>query len=97
MTMENVVTNGEALLPPGTPVWVRQKIQLGGRTRTTEIVGVVEAWEDSATGASFAHGKGGKLHLGRLRLRKADGEQVLLNIDPDTEIARIEASGGSAL
>ena len=63
-----------------------------------ETVGVVEAWSEEPTGSWHAHGRetserlGRKLWLGRLRLRKVDGEVVLLVIDDATQIARLEAA-----
>ncbi len=76
--------------PPGTPVCVTQLIALRGQDINTEIVGVIEAWEELPTGSWYAHAPDGKLPLMRLRLKKADGEQVLLVIDDSTEIAKLE-------
>lgn len=73
-------------------------------TLVAETVGVVEAWSEEPTGSWHAHGKepqsgpaavkrpGRKLWLDRLRLRKVDGEVVLLVIDDATQIARLEAA-----
>jgi hypothetical protein len=77
--------------PPGTPVCVCQTVELHGEDRLTEVVGVIEAWEDSPTGSWFARSKDGRLSLRRIRLRKADGETTLLVVDRKTTIARIEA------
>jgi hypothetical protein len=81
----------KSLFPPGTPVCLRLKVERRGGDIETEVVGVVEAWEELPTGSWYAHGKHDKLWLQRLRLRKADGEQTLLVIDADTEIAKLEA------
>ena len=81
----------ESTFPPGTPVCVRQTIAHRDAPIHTEVVGVVESWEDRPTGSWFAHDQGGRLHLQRLKLRKKDGELVLLVIDNATEIARLEA------
>lgn len=80
--------------PPGTPVCVRQVVERRVRSITSEVVGVVEAWEELPTGSWFAHGKNDKLWLMRLKLRKLDGELTLLVIDDRTEIARLEPKKG---
>lgn len=77
--------------PPGTPVCVTQLIALRGQDISTEIVGVIEAWEELPTGAWYAHGKDDKLWLRRLKLRKVDGEITLLILDNGTSIAKLEA------
>ena len=81
--------------PPGTPVCVRQMVSRRGQDMDTEVVGVVEAWEDRPTGSWHAHGKHDKLWLTRLKLRKADGEVTLLVMDDRTTIARLVGSGGA--
>ena len=80
------------LFPVGTPVCVRQTLERRGRSTFAEVIGVVEAWEDRPTESWFAHGKDGRLWLKRLKLRKADGELVLLIIDDSTAIAELKAS-----
>lgn len=77
--------------PPGTPVCVTQLIALRGQDISTEIIGVIEAWEELPTGAWYAHGKDDKLWLRRLKLRKVDGEITLLIVDNATSIAKLEA------
>jgi hypothetical protein len=78
--------------PPKTPVSVRQTFGHGPGLVHTEVAGVVEAWEDLPTGSWYAHGKGAKLWLKRLTLRKVDGEISVLVIDGRTTIARLEAA-----
>ena len=80
----------ESQFPAGTPVCVTLRTQRRGRPYPAEVIGVVEAWEESPTGSWFAHGKDDKLWLKRLRLRKADGEITLLVIDDSTAIAKLE-------
>ena len=87
----------EQVIPPGTPVRVRQQIDHRMKPMETEIVGVVEAVEDLPTGSWYAHGKPagsdrtyGRLWLKRLTLRKLDGEITTLVIDNATEIAKLE-------
>lgn len=80
----------ESQFPPGTPVCVRQTIERRIQDIETEVVGVIEAWTDEPTGAWHAHGKQHKLWLKRLKLRKSDGELVLLVVDDGTSIAKLE-------
>jgi len=80
----------ESQFPPGTPVCVRQTIERRTQDIETEVIGVVEAWTDEPTGAWYAHGKQHKLWLKRLKLRKSDGELVLLVLDDRTSIAKLE-------
>lgn len=82
----------EAAFPPGTPVCVTETTLRRDDPIETRIIGVVEAWEEMPTGSWFAHGKGDRLWLKRLRLRKADGEITLLVVDDGTTIARLEAA-----
>ena len=70
---------------------VRQVVERRIEDIETEVVGVVEAWVDEPTGSWHAHGKQNKLWLKRLKLRKADGELVLLVVDDGTSIAKLES------
>ena len=88
---------GRSQFPIGTPVCVKQQVDLREAPYQVEVVGVVESWEEQSTGAWYAHrhsrlasSPDGKLLLMRLRLKKADGEQVLLVIDDSTRIAKLE-------
>ena len=85
----------ESLFPPGTPVCVRQTVAYRSGPVHTEIIGVVERWEELPTGAWFAHGKHDKLWLTRLKLRKVDGEISLIVVDEGTQIAKLEVAPGS--
>lgn len=82
----------ESLLPPGTPVVVRQSVDRRGAPIDSEVIGVVEAWEEQPTGSWYARGRHDKLWLKRLRLRKLDGEITVLVIDDSTTIARLAAA-----
>lgn len=82
----------EDFFPPGTPVCVTETIVRRGTPIKTETVGVVECWENLPTGSWYAHGKGDRLWLKRLRLRKVDGEITLLVMDEHTAIAKLEAA-----
>ena len=82
----------EAAFPPGTPVCVTETTLLRNKPIETQIIGVVQAWEDMPTGSWFARGKDDRLWLKRLRLRKADGEITVLVVDDGTSIAKLEAA-----
>ncbi len=89
----------QSRFPPGTPVCVKQTVHRRECSYESEVVGVVEAWEELPTGSWHVHGRkdrqtngGRKLWLTRLKLRKVDGEVTLLVIDDGTEIARLEKS-----
>ncbi len=83
----------EAKFPVGTPVCVRQVTRMRSEDFASEVVGVVESWEDKPTGSWHAAGKDHKLWLRRLKLRKADGECSLIVVDDETYIAKLEATG----
>lgn len=80
-------------LPSGAP-----RLARGDRVRVTQSIigrdllwkapveGVVIAYQPEPTGSWFAHGKGDKLWLLRLRLQKADGEITTLTIDAHSEV-----------
>ena len=80
----------ESRFPPGTPVRVKQRVGLGRRAAEAEVVGTVEAWERQPTGSWYAHGRHGRLHLQRLKLKKPDGEISLLVVDDSAQIAGLE-------
>ncbi|MFN8816470.1 MAG: hypothetical protein ACK5ZV_07020 [bacterium] len=69
---------------PGTRVKVVQQVPRQSGGLTTEVVGTVVRYEQSKTGSWYAHAKDDRLWLDRLVLRKADGEQVVLNLDQYT-------------
>ena len=79
--------------PPGTPVRVTQTSRRRAESVATQVVGVVEEWEDLPTGSWYAHGAKDKLWLQRLKLRKADGEIALLIVDDHTSLAKLAVSG----
>lgn len=92
MSANNDLATVAAKFPPGTPVCVRQVTRMRAENFETEVVGVVEAWEDKPTGSWYAHGQDHKLWLRRLKLRKADGEITLIVVDDQTYLAKLEAA-----
>ena len=84
--------NGPALPPnapriaPGDHVRITQRIVGRSSTWATNVEGVVEAYGPEPTGSWFAHGKGDKLWLLRVRLRKDDGELTTITLDPSSSV-----------
>jgi len=68
-------------LVPGARVRVTQQIAARDRTWTSEVRGTVVSYDQQPTGSWYAHAKGDKLWLDRLKLRKEDGELVTLVLD----------------
>ena len=91
MSATNDLETVAAKFSPGTPVCVRQVTRMRAEDFESEVIGVVEAWEDLPTGSWYAHGKDSKLWLRRLKLRKSDGEISLIDVDDQTYIAKLEA------
>lgn len=77
-------------LHPGDRVRVQQRVQTGAMHRletwTAAVEGEVQSCEAEPTGSWFAHGRHDRVWLLRLRLKKADGEIVVLNLDNESRI-----------
>jgi len=73
-------------LSPGTRVRIVQAINSRADRWATEVEGEVLSHQRETTGSWFAHGKGGRLWLDRVRLRKDDGEITALNLAPQSQI-----------
>ncbi len=73
-------------LAPGAKVKVTQQIAARDHTWTTTHAGTIVSYEQKTTGSWYAHSKNDKLWLDRLKLRKADGEILTLNLDDYTVI-----------
>ena len=73
-------------LVPGARVRVTQQIAARDRTWTSEVRGTVVSYDQQPTGSWYAHAKGDKLWLDRLKLRKEDGELVSLVLDEFSHI-----------
>jgi hypothetical protein len=71
-------------LVPGTRVRILQAINSRCDQWTTEVEGEVISHQPEMTGSWYVHGKGGRLWLDRIRLRKDDGEITTLNLTRDT-------------
>ena len=73
-------------LRPGVRVKVTQQIAARDYALTSEVRGTILDYLQKPTGSWYAHSKGDKLWLDRLRLRKDDGELTTLNLDAATHI-----------
>jgi len=78
-------------LAAGARVKITQQIAARDHTWTTATTGTVVSYSQKTTGSWFAHSKNDKLWLDRLKLRKADGEIITLNLDEYT-VVEIEAA-----
>ena len=67
---------------PGQRVKVTQQVPRQQGVITTAVEGTILRFGQQKTGSWYAHGKDDKLWLDRLELRKDDGEEVVLNLDP---------------
>jgi len=83
---------------PGKRVRITQQIARPRNPTTSTLEGVIVGYEQSKTGSWFAHSKDDRLWLERLRLRKDDGEIVVVNLDSysHVELLRDERSAEEA-
>ncbi len=77
-------------IQPGTQVRVEQRIVHRRGAYPTVVEGEVLSHDMEPTGAWYAHGKNDKLWLARLRIKKADGEISVLNLDSNSVITVIK-------
>jgi hypothetical protein len=82
-------------LVPEAKVKITQQIAARDHTWTTTHAGTIVSYQQKITGSWFAHSKNDKLWLDRLKLRKADGEILTLNLD-DYSVIEIESDAGEA-
>lgn len=77
-------------LRPSQLVQVVQTIATRDGPWRQEVRGHVLSASPEPTGSWFAHGKGGRLWLDRLRIKKADGEIVDLVLDPTSIVSILD-------
>lgn len=80
-------------LRPGTRVKITQQIAARHYSWNTDVIGTVVSFEQKQTGSWYAHSRGDKLWLDRLKIRKADGELTTLNLDEFTHIEIVDDKG----
>jgi hypothetical protein len=74
----------ELPIKPGDRVRIVQEIERREGNWRGEVVGTVLAVRSGKTGSWYAHGKDDKYWLLRVRLRKEDGEETVVNVDQFT-------------
>lgn len=85
-------SRAQGTLQPGQRVRVEQTIHTRTGDWTTSVDGKIIAIVPKPTGSWFAHGKGDVLWLQRLRLEKADGELVEINLDSSSIVTILKNS-----
>ncbi|HSI35483.1 MAG TPA: hypothetical protein VK986_18015 [Tepidisphaeraceae bacterium] len=83
-------------LTPGARVCVTQQIPHRDKTWVDKIAGVVLEYSQKPTGSWFAHSKGDKLWLDRLKLQLPDGELMTLILDEYTAVEIVEPAAPAA-
>ncbi len=78
-------------IEPGTRVRVTQRIAGREEIWQAPVEGEVMSLGAEPTGSWFAHGKDGRYWLGRLRLRKSDGEITTLALDQNSRVEILQA------
>ena len=77
-------------LKPSQLVRVTQVVDAREGAYGTQVEGRVLSCNAAPTGSWFAHGKGDRLWLQRLRIQKADGEIVDLILDEHSIVTVLE-------
>jgi len=73
-------------LKPGQRVRIIQEIDRREGNWQRELVGKVVWARSEPTGSWFAHGKNGRLWLGRVRVEKENGELTTIVVDRHTRL-----------
>jgi hypothetical protein len=72
-------------------VRVVQRVRVGHRSWTTEVIGIVEAEGVRPVGGMEMGGKARYCHQTTLRLRREDGEITVVALDENTQVHEISA------
>lgn len=83
-------------LVPGAKVKITQQIAARDYSLASETVGMIVSYLQKTTGSWYAHSKNDKLWLDRLKIRKADGEIITLNLDDYTVVEIQSAPAATA-
>jgi hypothetical protein len=81
-------------LKPGTRIRVTQTIHRREGDWHTAVTGEVLTFGQEKTGSWYAHSPKGKLMLGRIRLRKDDGELTTITLDERSRVELLEDTTG---
>lgn len=79
-----------ASMKPSQRVRVQQTVHTREGDWQTGVEGEIVSVGSKPTGSWFVHGKGDKLWLTRLRIRKEDGELVDLVLDRDSVVTVLD-------
>ncbi len=83
---------GEPTIQPGVRVRVTQQTpRARGDAWRTTVEGTVEAYGQEKSGSWFAHAKDDKVWVDRIRVRKDDGEIVVMNLDQYSRVEVIDS------
>lgn len=75
----------------GTRVRVVQHVRVGDRKWRTQVVGIVEAEGRRPVGGMEMGGKAAYCQQGTLKLRRDDGEVLVVALDENTEVHPLSA------
>ena len=78
----------------GARLRVTQYVRVGGRRWTTQVEGVVEVEGYRPVGGMEMGGKASYCFQPTLRLRRDDGEIIVLALDDDTEVLEVSTAAG---
>jgi hypothetical protein len=76
---------------PGTRVRATQRVRVGHRQWTTQVEGVVELEGIRPVGGMEMGGKASYCQQPTIRLRRDDGEVVVVALDDDTQVEAISS------
>lgn len=85
-----IPTRPEPKFAPGTRVRVIQNVRVGGLVWKTETSGLVEGEGVRPVGGMEMGAKALYIQQPTLRLRRDDGEVIVVALDPQTEIIPVE-------
>ncbi len=85
-----------ASMKPSQRVRVVQTVHTREDDWHTSVEGEIVSVESKPTGSWFAHGKGDKLWLTRLLIRKRDGELVDLVLDRGSTVTVLDDNSSTA-
>lgn len=90
-TQPQTPSQSQPTLSKGQFVRIVQQIPQRDEVWTTTVEGEVVKTEQKKTGSWYAHSKDDKLWLDRVTLRKADGELIMINLDPYSHVEILDS------
>ena len=86
-----IPTPAKPRFAPGTLLRVTQRVRVGGREWTTKVEGAVEIEGFRPVGGIEMGGKASYCHQPTLRLRRDDGEVIVLALDEYSVVETVSA------